>query len=143
MGQNNCFYCGVHFIVGLADSCTAALKMWEKSHFGDGVKVGAELLPGTWTEKGGTAQLIYSATNAFEKHGDEAAGCVADFHAFLSETKTSLPLQEYRGNRSYVVFHNGAGVYYHHTKMLHFLSDITVRDNQLLRAEKADLRLVD
>ncbi|XP_065191546.1 uncharacterized protein LOC135822664 [Sycon ciliatum] len=139
MSRINCFYCGMHYIVGLADSCTAALKVWEKAHFGEGVKVGAERLPGTWQGTGNTARLIYSTTKAFEKHGDEAAGCVADFHAFLSETNTPLPLDEYRGNRSYVVFHNGAGIYYLHNKMLHFLVDVSVRDNQLLRAVKEDL----
>ena len=143
MARMNNFYCGMHYIVGLADSCAAALKVWESSHFGEGVKVGAELLPGTWQGNGGVARLIYSATKAFEKHGDEAAGCVADFHAFLSETKTPLPLEEYRGNRSYVIFRNGAGIYFLHDKMLHFLADVSVRDNQLLRAVKADLSVTE
>ncbi|XP_065187394.1 uncharacterized protein LOC135818005 [Sycon ciliatum] len=143
MGRVNNIYCGMHYIVGLADSCTAALKLWEVAHFGKDVRVGAELLHGTWQGNGGVARLIYSASKAFERHGDEAAGCVADFHAFLSETNTKLPLEEYRGNRSYVVFRNGAGVYYLHEKMLHFLTEVTVRDNQLLRAVKADLGVAE
>ena len=55
----------------------------------------------------------------------EPAGCIADFNVYMEEeTGIHAPLAELRGNRSYVCFYNGTGVYYLRETLLHFLRDI-------------------
>ena len=129
----------LHYIVGLADQADALQKKWEEVHF-DGEKVGAGVLSGAWdSSHSSTNRLIYSATKAFAEHGDEAAGCIADFKAFLESVDLKAPLSDFRGNRNCVIFHNGAGVLYLHEIMLEFLVDVYGETNRLLKDVKADL----
>ena len=142
MHMNN-FFCGLHYIVGLADHAIFALHEWEKVHF-PSKEYGATSLPQLrTTDECRTSRMVRSATKAFEKHGDEAAGAVADFRTFLDRTGTPTPLEEYRGNRSYVLFFNSAGVYFLRDCMMHFLQDVHGETNLLLRAVNADLAVDD
>ena len=142
MGMNN-FFCGFHYIVGLADQAASSLKVWEAEHFGN-QSYGATELPNVYqTDESRVTRLVRTATKCFEKHGDEAAGCVASFHDFLSRTNTKLHMADYRGNRNYVVFYNSAGLYSLHESMLHFLKNVHGETNQLLKAVRADLEVAD
>eukprot|EP00117_Sycon_ciliatum_P042750 scpid79032/ scgid31058/ len=139
LSSMNLFFCGLHYIVGLADQEDYVLKEWEGTHFGE-TKVGAAQLPGVWeASHSSTNHLIYSATKAFEGHGDEAAGCIADFRALLRDAGIKAPLCEYRGNQNYVLFFNGAGVAILQELMQRFLSDVHGDTNRLLKAVQADL----
>ena len=136
----NNFFCGLHFIVGLAEHASSALNEWEKLHFEEHGKVGAVALPGAWErDEAGTARFVRTATKAFQKHGDEQAGCIGDFHAFLAEQNIPCPLANFKGNRYYVLFFNGAGIYFLHECMSHFLQNVHGTTNRLLKAVKADL----
>ena len=105
----NNFFCGLHYIVGLADQAIKSLKEWEKMHFGEG-KFGATDVPRVFeSSESRVIRLIRTATSAFHKYGNEQAGAVADFHAFLSNSKLDMPLSDFRGNRNYVIFFNGDG----------------------------------
>ena len=143
MMRLNTFFCGLHYIVGLADQASKTLKEWEEVHFGT-EKYGATEVPRVFESKESRViRLIRTATDAFEKHGNEQAGCVADFHAYLDKCALPMPLVEFRGNRSYVIFLNGAGVYFLHETMLHFLKEVHGESNLLLKAVGADLSVPD
>ena len=141
VSRMNNFFCGLHYIVGLAEHACEALLEWEQLHFKE--KVGAATLPAARERprESGTIRLIKTATKSFHKHGDEQAGCIGSFHAFLESSNTALPLSDFRGNRAYVIFYNGAGVYCLQDCMLHFLADVNGETNRLLRAVKADLEV--
>ena len=135
----NHFFCGLHYIVGLADQADTILRKWEDSHFTEKVGAGRFSTTRESATHSQVNRLIYSATKAFEEHGDEAAGVMGYFRAYLRDTQLKLPLREFRGNRNYVLFYNGAGIGYLHDIMRSFLVDIHGESNQLLRAVKADL----
>eukprot|EP00117_Sycon_ciliatum_P014482 scpid72751/ scgid14724/ len=119
MIKMNNFFCGLHYIVGLADQASKSLREWEDIRFGS-EKIGANEVHGVYdTKESRVVRLIRTATSAFEKHGNEQAGVVGDFHAFLSQSNTQLPLSEFRGNRNYIVFYNGAGIFFLHECMIH------------------------
>ena len=84
-------------------------------------------------------RLIRTATSAFHKHGNEQAGVVAEFRAFLDKLDLHLDFHDLRGNREYVLFYNGAGLYALHECMLDFLKDVHGETNLLLKAVSADL----
>eukprot|EP00117_Sycon_ciliatum_P047349 scpid58269/ scgid33823/ len=135
----NNYFCGLHYIVGLADQAQECLKKWEEVHF-EGKAFGATELPRVFdTTESRVIRMLRTTANAFEKHGNEQAGCMADFNVYMEETGIPVPLAELRGNRSYVCFYNGAGVYYLRETLLHFLRDIHGDTNLLLKAVKADL----
>lgn len=136
----NHLFCGFHFIVGLADQASSCLKEWVGLRFED-EKYGALEVPRVFeTKESRVARLIHTAT--LEKHGDEQGGATAHFHAYLQMTNTPSPLANFHGNRNYVAFYNGAGVYVLHKAMLHFLQDVHGESN-LLKAVKADLVVPD
>ena len=135
----NNFFCGLHYIVGLADQAAKSLKEWEKVHFG-AEKFGATELPRVYESgESRVVRLIRTATGSFQRRGNEQAGAVADFYAFLGKCNFKMPLEEFRGNRNYVIFHNGGGIFMLHSHMRHFLSDIHGETNLLLKAVGADL----
>ena len=108
----NNYFCGLHYIFGLADQAQERLKKWEEVHF-EGKAFGATELPRAFdTTESRVIRMLCTTANAFEKHGNEQAGCMADFNVYMEETGIPVPLAELRGNRSYVCFYNGAGVSY-------------------------------
>ena len=72
----NNFFCGLHFVVGLADSAGATLKLWE-STFED------DLPAGTNSSSSGTQRFIRTACKAFHARGSQQAGCSTYFCSYL------------------------------------------------------------
>ena len=139
MLRMNNFFCGMHLIVGFATQAVKALAEWEKEFF-QGRKVGANTVPGVYEKKESLVQrLIRTATSTFEKHGNEQAGAVASFQAYLAKEDMHLDLHDLRGNREYILFYNAAGIYAVHECMLFFLLEVQGETNLLLRAVSADL----
>ena len=135
----NNFFCGLHLIVGLADQSQACLSKWEDVHF-EGQTFGATELPLIYdTSESRVFRMLRTTASAFHKRGNEQAGCMDDFAAFMKDAGIQIPLAELRGNRSYVSFFNGAGVYFLRDTLLHFLQDVHEETNLLLKAVKADL----
>eukprot|EP00057_Strongylocentrotus_purpuratus_P026366 XP_011680840.1 PREDICTED: uncharacterized protein LOC105446121 [Strongylocentrotus purpuratus] len=135
----NDFYCGLHFLVGLADYSSTALQTWERMIFGDD-KVGAETVPGVHVESGcGTVRLVRTICKAVQDRGCEKAGKPLQFRSFL-RTKgiTSVPLAPFKGNRFNIIFHNGAGVFFLAKELKEFFQE-HAEGNQLLKAVNADL----
>ena len=151
MGENeqadmlrmNNFFCALHYIVGLADQAGKTLKEWEKLRFGE-EKFGATEVPRIYeTSESRVVRLIRTTTSAVEKHGNEQAGAYAGFQAYISQLGLPSHLADFRGNRNYVVFYNGVGIYLLHEALLHFLSNVHGETNLLLKAVRADLSVPD
>ena len=68
----NNFFCGLHFIVGLAECAEATLKLWEESH---------ELEAGGISS--GTQRLVRTACKGFHSRGCQKAGCSSQFRIYL------------------------------------------------------------
>ena len=140
MASMNHFFCGLHFLVGLAEQAEAALQEWEKTMFGE-EKVGASALPRSWeSSEAGSVRLIRAVCKAFHKHGSEQAGCHVQFLTYLQSLGfQTMPLAAFKGNRFNIVFYNGAGVYFLRQPITSFLSDVHGTPNHLLRAVQADI----
>ena len=139
ISRMNNFFCGMHMIVGLANQAVKSLCEWESVHFA-GRKVGANTVPSIYDKKECfVQQLVCNATSAFHKRGNEQAGVIADFHAFLDKSDLQLDLHDIKGNREYVLFYNSAGVYALYECMSFFLKDVHGETNLLLKSVSADL----
>uniref|UniRef100_A0A1X7UCF4 Uncharacterized protein n=1 Tax=Amphimedon queenslandica TaxID=400682 RepID=A0A1X7UCF4_AMPQE len=67
----NNFFCGLHFLVGLADSAEEALKLWEEQCFSNLVA------------SSGTQRIVCTACKAFHYRGSQQSGCSASFHTYV------------------------------------------------------------
>ena len=134
----NDLYCGLHYLVGLAENAEQALKIWE------GIiatqPLGA-MAKGFRSSKGesGTQRLIRTSVKAFEEHGCEASGVMGPFDNFLAGKGISCKLKPFRGNRFNILFEDGGAVYYHHDHMTDFILKNCPNPNQLIKAVMADL----
>ena len=135
----NNFFCGMHVIVGLADTAAAVLSEWEK--------LCSDLIitsPHAMVNKSepGTIRLIRTACKAFSRHGSEKSGVYQHFTAFLKINNVSRnPLASFRGNCFNIVFYD-AGALYHIAPLAEkFLKDVWQTPNQLLKAVLADLSI--
>ena len=81
----NNFFCGMHVIVGMADTASSTLHQWETSHF-DHCSGGSQLCPGpvlVRKSESGTVRLIRTACKALCKHGSEQSGVYQPFTNYL------------------------------------------------------------
>ena len=90
----NNFFCGLHFLVGLADCAEATLKLWEETY---------ELHVSG--KSSGTQRLVRTACKSFHARGSQQAGCSTQFRAYLRNRGVDkMPLAAFRGNRFNVFF---------------------------------------
>ena len=129
----NNFFCGLHFLVALADAAEATLKLWESSFEEDG---SSEKQCST------TQRLIRTACKAFHARGSEQAGCSTNFRTYLRHKGVDkLPLAAFRGNRFNILFYDAAGVYFLRSYMTEYLTAHHGSSlNRLLQAVLADLK---
>ena len=128
----NNFYCGLHFVVGLADAAEATLKVWESTV--DLIQTGSS---------SGTQRLVRTACKAFHRRGSEQAGCSVQFRTYLrgQNVHKMIPLAAFRGNRFNILFYDAAGVYFLKLHMEEYLTKHHSGPlNRLLQAVLADLR---
>ena len=140
MKLNN-FFCGLHFMVALADCASEALLEAERCLLEKGEKVGAQKVAPSFcsVKESGTVRLIRTACNAIHKHGSQKAGVHIYFTQYLrDEGVNSMPLASFRGNRFNIIFYDAAGIYFLHEKLKVFLESYSAK-NQLLTAVLADL----
>lgn len=130
MSKMNNFFCGLHFLVALADCSAEVLKQWETIH---------ELPP---VQESGTIRLIRMVCKAVHKHGSERYGCQVAFATYLRRHAgiVTVPLAKFKGNRFNIVFHNGGGVYCLYQHLINFFCGVHGTPNKLNQAILADLR---
>ena len=99
----NDLYCGLHYLVGLADSAESALKVWEGI---EAIKPLGAMGKGFHSSKGesGIQRLIRTSVKAFEEHGCEASGVMAPF---LRGKGAVCQLKPFCGNRFNILFEDG------------------------------------
>ena len=104
MCRVNSFFCGLHYLVGLAEQAQQCLATWEKSQI--------EQYKNDKSQSG-TVSLIRTTCKALGAHCSEQAGNHVQFKAYLeSKGINTIPLARFVGNRFNVLFHNAAGVYF-------------------------------
>ena len=137
----NDFFCGMHYIVGLADQSEVALKAWDKLLFGD-LPVGSVAQGGYSKGEPGTYRLIRTLCKAVQTRGCEKSGRIADFSSYLIDEVglSSVPFITFKGNRFNILFYNGGITYYLHEHCKHFFDGVK-EDNKLLKAVFHDLQV--
>ena len=132
----NNFFCGLHFIVGLADATEAVLKQWENSS--EDFQQQSQQYGGS----SGTQTLIRSACKAFHHRGSEQCGTSLLFRTYLKKEEISkIPLAQFIGNRFNVIFYDAAGVFYLRGHMQKFIETVHGKEaNRLLKAVLRDLK---
>ena len=130
MRMNN-FFCGLHYVVGLAECTDECLKLWESAS--DNLSV---------QSTSGTQRLVRTACKAFHHRGSQKAGSSVLFQSFLRKHNINkIPLAHFVGNRFNVLFYDAAGVYYLQHLMVRFIESIHgVKANQLLQSVLRDLK---
>ena len=130
MIRMNNFFCGLHFLVPLADAAEATLKLWESVDLDDH-KTNAS---------SGTQRLIRTACKAFNYRGSEQARCSAYFRSYLRGNGIhKIPLAQFCGNRLNILFYDAAGVFYLKSHMENYLKFYHGPLNRLLQAVLSDL----
>ena len=79
----NNFFCGLHLLVGMADTASSTLLQWELTHFEESVGAAA-LFGSTKKSESGVIRLIRTACKALCKHGSEQSGVYQPFTSFLA-----------------------------------------------------------
>ena len=80
----NDFYCGFHFLVGLADQAEASLKLWESLLFGE-AKIGSLNHGGYSKGESGTLRLIRTICKSVSERGCEKSGRIVTFATYLKD----------------------------------------------------------
>ena len=125
LGNVNEFFCGLHFLVGLADQAEACLKVWENIIFKE-QNVGSLLHGGYSNGESGALCLIRTVCKSVQHRGCEKSGRMVTFEIFMEERNiTRLPIYQFLGNRFNILFLNGAGVYFLFDHLINFLIKLT------------------
>ncbi|CAB3978959.1 Hypothetical predicted protein [Paramuricea clavata] len=136
----NDLFCGLHYIVGLADQAEEALKIWDKLLY-DNTKVGSLCQGGYSKGESGTLRLLRTVCKAVQAKGCERSGRAVSFADYVREKGVELiPLAPFLGNRFNIIFHNGGGVFYLH-EHLRPSFDMMKDENKLLKAVHYDLEV--
>ena len=127
----NNFFCGLHYIVGLADCAEETLKVWE-----------AQTAEKETSNSSSTQRLIRTACKAFHHRGSQQCGTSTLFRAYMRKVGVhKVPLAHFVGNRFNIIFYDGAGVYYLHDHMIKFIESVHgTQANLLLQAVLSDLK---
>lgn len=126
----NNFFCGLHYVVGLAECADTTLKLWE-AHSAEESSNSSHI-----------ERLIRTSCKAFHHRGSQQCGSSVMFRSYLrKEGVYKIPLAQYVGNRFNIIFYDGAGVYYLRKHMEAFIEKVHGKEaNRLLQAVLADLK---
>ena len=132
------FFCGMHFIVGMADHTAEALRLFEIAH-----QESETTTVSTSTEptEAGCIRFIRTACKAFEKRGDQKSGHPLQFSSFLKQKGIQrVPLVHFKGNRFNIIFIDGGRVFFLRPYIIEFLTKQLGAPNRLLQAVLADAK---
>jgi len=76
----NNFFCGLHMIVGMADTAASVLYHWEATSVASTPESGVIIRK----SESGTVRLVRTACKALSKHGSEQSGVYQSFTSSLS-----------------------------------------------------------
>ena len=75
------FFCGMHVLVGMADSASSVLLIWEIAHFHGAADTASSVI--RRKNESGIVRLVRTACKALSKHGSEQSGVYQSFTSFL------------------------------------------------------------
>lgn len=129
----NNFFCGLHYLVGLAECTDETLKLWEANCDAE-----SEYLSGS----SGTQRLVRTACKAFHHRGSQQCGTSSLFRSYLRKHGIyKLPLAQFIGNRFNILFYDAAGIYYLQNHMIEFIETVHGKQaNRLLACVLRDLK---
>ena len=136
-------FCGLRYLVALADTSEVSLKLWESLIFDDPKNVGS-LNNGSYINGGsGQLRLIRTVCKLVEERSCEKPGKMVTFATFLKETHQiiNLPLHPFLGNRFNILFLYRAGVFYLFSYLEEFLNNVSL-ENKLISAVFHDLQVL-
>ena len=141
MSSLNNFFCGLHLLIGMADTAASTLLQWETTHFSeDPVGHGTGVL--VRKSESGTVRLVRTACKALSKHGSEQSGVYQPFTAYLSSNNLPKnPLESFRGNRFNILFYDAGAVFHISPLIEKFFTEVWQTPNQLLRAVFSDVKV--
>ena len=130
-------YCGLHYIVGLAEQAQAVLRTWEKQQGQSTDHLRAVLSqPG----EPGPVRLVRTACKALEAHCSEQSGNYVQFCQHLqAQGIGTVPLARFVGNQFNILFFNAGGVYYLRQHIVEFYDKVFGTPNRLHAAVQADI----
>ena len=122
----NNFFCGLHYLVGLAECSDKTISFWESSSCDNKLSSGSSA----------AQRLIRSACKAFHHKGSQQCGTSTLFRSYLKQQGIfKLPLAPFVGNCFNILFYDGAGVYYLQRHMIEFLQKVRGKNaNRLLES---------
>ena len=128
MTRMNNFFCGLHYLVGLAEYTDKALSMWEFSLLSDNAA--------SPPSSSSTQRLVRTACKAFHHRGSQQCGTSTLFRSYLKEQGIfKIPLAQFVGNCFNILFYDAAGVYYLHDYMIKFIESVHGKNaNRLLES---------
>lgn len=131
LSSMNNFYCGLHYITGLADCTEEVLKLWE-TEMKEEIKMGSS----------GTQRLVRTACKAFHHQGSQQCGSYVLFRTYLRKQGIhNIPLACFVGNRFNVVFYHAAGIYYLRKYINEFIETVQGSGaNLLLKAVHTNIK---
>ena len=135
----NDLFCGLHYIVGLADQAEEALKVWDKLLYDDAMV--RSLSQGGYSKgESGTLRILRTVCKAVQAKGCERSGRAVSFADYVSDKGIeSIPLAAFVGNRFNIIFfHNRGGVFYLHEHLRPFF-ELMKDESKLLKAVHYDL----
>ena len=110
MSSLNNFFCGLHLLIGMADTTASTLLQWKANHFSEDPAASGVLVR---KSESGTVRLVRTACKALSKHGSEQSGVYQSFTAYLlSNNIPKNPLASFRGNRFNILFYDAGAVYH-------------------------------
>ena len=131
LSKMNNFFCGLHFLVALADATAATLQNWESLHSDED----------DCSSGSGTVRLIRTACKAVQKQCSQQAGCHVMFRTYLkTQGVAKFPITKFEGNIFNIVFYNAAGIYYLRHHLVRYLKEVHHTQNKLLQAVLRDLK---
>ncbi|XP_056017756.1 uncharacterized protein LOC130053959 [Ostrea edulis] len=142
VSRMNNFFCGLHLLVGAADTCAETLRKYEACSF-KGEKVGArcEDSDEIVSQEAGVIRLIRTCSKAFGRGMDEKSGCFLDFQTYCSQHKVPTLFVRYRHNRFNIFFLLAQYVYFHRERIIDFLKEKHGATNRLLSTILCDVQV--
>ncbi|XP_066920601.1 putative leucine-rich repeat-containing protein DDB_G0290503 [Clytia hemisphaerica] len=139
----NEFFCGLHYLVGLADQAEATLKVWEGLLYDKDKKVGSLAHGGYSNGESGCLRTIRTVCKSVQERGCDKSGRMVHFATFLKSEYniTEIPLYPFLGNRFNILFLNAAGVFQLYSLLQAFFSEC-YDENRLLTAVYHDLNVL-
>lgn len=113
IGTLNNFFCGLHLLVGLAETTFSTLLQWEITHFKEAVGAATFLHFTQKSNESGIIRLIRTACKALSKHGSEQSGVFQPFTSYLKLNGVKRnPLATFKGNRFNIIFYDAGALFY-------------------------------